>query len=309
MKSRRKRILVAVDGSDQALDVVNYISKAVTIWQSEVVLFHVMDIVPDTFWDWERDPLTPQYLSYLKDWESRKEQEISEFMERARRVLLDEGIPEDAVQVNISKRKEGIARDILTEAEQDYDAVALGRFGRGAIEDSVLGSVANKVLFSLTNVPLCLVGGRPKLGKVLVGIDNSAGSLKAVDFTAKALAAGNPSVTLANVMRLPYEGFERVMTEEQAHKLMENAQKNVRSAFRKATKMLVSAGVDPKRLTSKVITGASRALALLNEAKHGRYGTLVVGRKGVSNVADFKMGRVATKVIQVSKEMAVWIVG
>lgn len=308
MKSRKKRILLVLDGSDQAFEVVNYISKAVTLWQCELVLLHVMDIVPDSFWDWERDPLDPQYVTSLKNWETHKEEESHAFMERARRLLLDDGLPEDAVTVQVRKRQEGIARDILAEAQQDYDAVALGRKGRGAIEEAVLGSVANKVLLNLSDIPICLIGGKPRLGKVLIGIDNSPWGLKAAEFTGRRLVAKNPLVTLANVLRLPYEGFERTISEDQVHRLMEKAQKGIRSTFKKATKSLVAAGADPERVFTKVITGASRAIALLDEAKHGRYGTIVVGRRGMSNVEDFKMGRVVTKLIQASRELALWII-
>jgi nucleotide-binding universal stress UspA family protein len=309
MKSRKKRILLVLDGSDQSFEVVNYISKAVTLWQCELVLFHVMDIVPDAFWDWERDPLGPQYVASLRNWENEKEKEILAFMDRARRLLLDDGLPEDAVTIKVSKRREGIARDILAEAEQGgYDAVAFGRKGRGAIEEAVLGSVANKVLLNLGDVPICLVGGRPRLGKVLIGLDNSPWGLRATEFVGRRLVAKNPLVTLANVLRLPYDGFERTISEDQIHRLMEKTQKGIKSSFRKATKSLVASGADPQRVFTKVITGASRAIALLDEAKHGRYGTIVVGRRGVSNVEDFKMGRVVSKLVQASRELALWIV-
>ncbi|ABK16506.1 universal stress protein [Syntrophobacter fumaroxidans] len=308
MKPRKKRILIVMDGSEQAFEAVNYISKAVTLWQSELVLLHVMDIVPDTFWDWEKEPLGPQYVAFLRDWESRKEEEVRTFMDRARQVLLDDGLSEDAVTVSVARRTEGIARDILNEAQRGYDAVAFGRRGRGAIEDAVLGSVANKILLNLADVPVCLVGGRPKLGKVLVGLDSSPWGLKVADFVGTMLASKNPVITLANVLRLPYEGIERSITDEQVQRLLEKSQKGIKSTFRKAAKSLTAAGADADRIFTKVISGGSRAIALLDEAKHGRYGTIVVGRRGMSNVADFKMGRVVTKLIQVSREFAVWIV-
>jgi len=38
--------------------------------------------VPDSFWNWEKDPLGPQYITYLKDWENKKEGQILAFMEK-----------------------------------------------------------------------------------------------------------------------------------------------------------------------------------------------------------------------------------
>ena len=62
-------------------------------------------------------------------------------------------------------------------------------------------------------------------------------------------------------------------------------------------------------MTTKIITGAhSRAGAIVQEAKQGGYGTIVVGRTGLSKVRDFFMGRVSNKVVHLAKENAVWVV-
>ena len=47
---------------------------------------------------------------------------------------------------------------------------------------------------------------------------------------------------------------------------------------------------------------------LLDEAAKGGYGTIVLGRRGISRTEQFLMGRVSNKVIQLAKEMAVWVV-
>jgi nucleotide-binding universal stress UspA family protein len=68
-------------------------------------------------------------------------------------------------------------------------------------------------------------------------------------------------------------------------------------------------GFSRDRVTTKIVTGvASRAKAIVEEAKAGGYGTIVVGRRGLSRVEEFFMGRVSNKVIQLAKEMAVWVV-
>ena len=42
--------------------------------------------------------------------------------------------------------------------------------------------------------------------------------------------------------------------------------------------------------------------------REGGYGTIVVGRRGLSKVYEFFMGRVSDKVLHLAKDMAVWIV-
>ena len=52
----RKKILLAVDGSDQAFEAVRYVSRLLPPNRMEVVLFHVMTKVPESFWDIEKEP-------------------------------------------------------------------------------------------------------------------------------------------------------------------------------------------------------------------------------------------------------------
>ena len=62
-------------------------------------------------------------------------------------------------------------------------------------------------------------------------------------------------------------------------------------------------------MKTKLVTGArSRASGIIEEAEEGGYGTIVVGRRGMSGVEEFFMGSVSNKVLHLAKEMAVWIV-
>jgi len=309
MATVKRRILILVDGSDQSYDLVSYISRAYILWQTEIVLFNVLDPVPDSFWDWEKDPLGPQYLTFLKDWESKQTNKMLDFMQSARQVLISAGADENLINIKVQKRQTGIARDALAEAKSGYDAVALGRRGQGAIPDPALGNVAGKMLASLTNVPLCIVGGKPRLGRILVGLDSSAGALRAAGFVAKHLSSSNPSVTLAHVVRNPERLTPELLSESYSQRLVESAQAAILPVFNKVTRSLTTAGIKPPQINTKIITGVgSRAGALLDEARHGMFGSLVIGRRGVSEVVQFQMGRVAAKLTQISNEMALWIV-
>ena len=48
--------------------------------------------------------------------------------------------------------------------------------------------------------------------------------------------------------------------------------------------------------------------AIVKEANEGGYGTIVVGRRGLSRVREFFIGRVSMKVIQLARKHAVWVV-
>ncbi len=50
MTVTQRKVLLAIDGSDQSLDAVHYASKALSPQEVEVVLFHVMRKIDDAFW-------------------------------------------------------------------------------------------------------------------------------------------------------------------------------------------------------------------------------------------------------------------
>ena len=56
MSKSRSKILLALDGSDQALEATRYASQLFSPNRIEVVLFHVTTEIPERFWDVEKDP-------------------------------------------------------------------------------------------------------------------------------------------------------------------------------------------------------------------------------------------------------------
>jgi nucleotide-binding universal stress UspA family protein len=78
--------------------------------------------------------------------------------------------------------------------------------------------------------------------------------------------------------------------------------------FQQGIRNLERHGIEPDRVTTRVVTGVkSRAAAVVEEAKKGGYGTIVVGRRGLSKVEEFVMGRVSNKVLQLAKQAAIWV--
>jgi nucleotide-binding universal stress UspA family protein len=83
----------------------------------------------------------------------------------------------------------------------------------------------------------------------------------------------------------------------------------IEAFFAEAAVILEKEGFRPGQITTKVARGvSSRAGAIIEEARNGEYGTIVVGRRGLSKVKEFFIGRVSNKVVQLRKETAVWLV-
>jgi nucleotide-binding universal stress UspA family protein len=296
MAERNTRILLAMDGSDQAFEAARYASQLFAPDLIHVVLFHVTTKIPESFWDLEEDPELMLKEDALSGSEYQRQKEIQELTEKARQLFLDRGVPENAVKVKMQERRIGIARDIFHQSQRDCDAVVVGRWGMSLLKDFLWGSIADKLLGRLTHVPLCVVGGTPPVGKILVGLDASEGAMRAVDYLSSMVGA-YLEVTLYHAVR--------ALDEE----IFLKAKESMQSVFKEAISRLENAGFARNQITTRTATGVlSRAGAIIQYGLKGGYGTIVVGRRGLSEVEEFPMGRVSNKVIHMARELAVWVV-
>ena len=292
----KKKILLGLDGSDQSFEAARYVSRLIPPDQSQVVLFH-------SFWDPRQDPRFRHRLEYMEAWTLDQERSIREFLDRARRLFLDRGAPEGAVQLKVQQRKLGIARDVLDESQGDYDAVVVGRLGMSPLKDFLWGSVAFELIGLLTDVTLWVVGGAPEPGKILLATDATEDSRSILNHLGKMVAGTDGTLTLVNVIRDAHLLGGRGSAEP------EEAEKNVENFFAEAIAYLKELGLRSDQITTKIITGvASRAKAIVDEARNGEYGTIVVGRRRLSLLQKCYIGRVGNKVLQLAKDRAVWVV-
>jgi len=321
MTSRlRMTVMVAVDGSIQALDTVRYVAATVPPEAVRIILFHIMTKVPESFLDLQRQPSFHYRIADIKEWETQQEAAIQDFMEQACEVLEAAGIPKKSVVVKIEERKVGIARDIITESQAGYHTVVVGRRGVSELKDFVLGSIANKLVEKLGHIPLWIIGAAQQRGRFLVALDASEGAMLAVDYVAEFLGGSpNVEVGLLHVVKgfdilhqivgkSPPQAADKAW-QEGLEKELEEAGKGMESVFADATKRLLRAGLAPARINEKMVRGSSSpAGVILEEAEQGGYDTIVVGRRGLSRVQEFFMGRVSNKIIQLAKDKTVWVV-
>ena len=69
------------------------------------------------------------------------------------------------------------------------------------------------------------------------------------------------------------------------------------------------AGIPEDRIETRLIQGAqSRAGALLDKARAAKCDTIVMGRKGVSDVENFDLGRIPRKIIYASRKFTIWLI-
>jgi nucleotide-binding universal stress UspA family protein len=302
MTPRQKRLLLAVDGSERALQTVRYAGEEAAFKGMKIVLFHVFNSIPEAYYDLGKEPKSVKVVSHVRSWEAEQKKNIRRYMDTARQMLIDAGHFETAVEVKIQNRKKGVARDIIIEAHNGYDAVLVRRRGFTELSHISVGSVTNKLLEKLTFIPVLIAGKKPINKKVLVAVDGSPGATRAVQFVADMLGRQDGyQVRLLHVIR----GGSR----SDPAALEENGAIDTSAVFKDPVNILTAAGFDPQHISTKTITGViSRAGAIVDMVHKGGWGTIVVGRRGLSSVSDFFMGRVSNKVIHAGRKDTVWVV-
>lgn len=310
-----KKVLVAMDRSEQSLGALRYITRLLPAEKIEVVLFMVMTKLPETYWDITQNHngrLVKESFPVL-DWVRAREKEADEFMLRARQLATDAGVTPERITIRVHDKDFGITRDILAEAERDnYRAVVIGRTGRSKLKDFILGSTAHKIIQHIGDIPIWVVGGAPMAEKILVAVDTSKAALRVVDYAGEMLGGSGVKLTLFHASRELgiYRPNGDGTIERQHEAIWANVIKEkMHIVFEESLKRLVDAGVHRDDITIKFESGVvSRAAAIIKEAQTGNYGTIFAGRRGLSEVNRFMLGRVTNKLIQYAGEMAVCVV-
>jgi nucleotide-binding universal stress UspA family protein len=310
---KAKKILVAVDLSTHSVNAVKYVANQCAPKDLRVNVMFVMPTAPETFWDLEKDDFFRERMKgKYAQWKRETKKKGQAFLDDAKNILVKAKFSENKVGLILRERKVGIARDILKECTLGYDAVVVGRRGLSKLEDMFLGSISTKIVQGVKDLPVWVVGGEIASRKMLIAVDSSKSSRKAVDYVGKFAADTRVELTLFHAMRSVSLGFVDDLAfrdEDTERQLLEEVDRDIPRMFRSYKDLLVRAGVDEDRISTKsILHSTSRAGDILREAKERKYGTIVMGRRGLSKVREFLMGRVTNKVLSRAEGFAVWIV-
>lgn len=310
--SDKRSILIAVDGSQHSLNATSYVAQTCHPANLRVTLMHVLSTAPETFWDLEKDDyFKNKTRSHYPQWKEKRIEVAQSFLDKTKSTLVKAGVAESDVGVLFQEREVGIARDIVAESARGYDAVAMGRRGLSKLQDSFLGSVSNKIVEGVKDIPVWVIGGDIWSKRILLAVDASENSRKVVDYAGGFAASSETELTLLHVVRKFGLGLMNSLNlrDVEIEGFMEEVEIDIHRMLRSYRARLETVGVEPSKISTKRTTESyTRAGDILKEAREGGYGTIVMGRRGLSKVGEFLMGRVTHKVLNRAEGLAVWIV-
>lgn len=312
MKPVPKSVLVPVDGSGNSLRTLDYLKMMFgTDHQLKIHLTYVMPALPLIFGD--DNNLSREDRGRLRAMEKRNKQMAERILNEAKEKANDLAFDPAQVKTHCLPRLRSVVQDITDLAiAKRCDAVVLTRRGRTDARSFFMGEVSSKLVEVCTRHALWIIGGAVSSTKVLVAVDPSENALRAVDHAAFMLSGTTSQVTLFHSKRhlrryVPLEILEAAPGINE--RWLQQAQQSIEPYLEKARDIMDRNCVAPSRVDIKVVDGSrSPADDIIDEARAGGYGTLVVGRRGLSMMREFFMGSVSSKILQASAGMAVVIV-
>ena len=310
MTDPSKLIIVAVDGSEDALRSLDYLGLiygAKHDFQVQV-LYILPSLPPILIADQNR-----QTKMRVLDIERKSLEMAERIVTEAKNILLKKGFQEENIKGVYWKKQIGIARDICNFAgDKDADALIVTRRGRSRLDAFLSGEISSKILDYCRTCPVWVVEGDVQFKKALIAMDSSENGIRAADHAGFMLAGTDCQITLFHSKRhlkrfVPQEVIEAAPELEELWR--NKAGEQIGPYMEKGKDVLIKAGLREEQISTKVVEGSRSAAAdILKEARSNSFGTIVVGRKGHSSVKEYFMGSTTSKILEDSGSLAVWVV-
>ncbi|MBI5064253.1 MAG: universal stress protein, partial [Desulfatitalea sp.] len=282
----KKKIAIAVDGSIYCVHAIRY-AAALTpaLPDLHYVLLNIQPAVSQYLCqEAEANPQTQRALERLLE---ANDKNARQALEKARGQLLQCGIAPDCIELRTCMRINGVAQDILDICQaSQYDAVVVGRRGLSRMQELITGSVTANLLAHSQWTPIWMVDGEVTHPKILMAADGSPNSLRALDHLAfmlhgnaqAALHVVHVKPRLQDILALDLDKETMAVTEEV---LASSTRQRIDLFAVQAQEVILKNGLKTDQLHVQTIESRfAIAGAILDAAREGGFGTIVIGRSG-----------------------------
>jgi nucleotide-binding universal stress UspA family protein len=308
----KKKIMLAVDNSRPSKNAIWYaVQMTASITDLHFVLFHAQPGV--SLFLQEEARKSAKAKKQLDQVLSKNDAVANKLLDDHKNQMVAMGIEADRIECITKKRNLGFAKDILEFGQEGrYDAIVIGRRGLSRLAELYAGSVTTNILEQSRVIPIWVVDGEAQAGKLVVAVDGSEASLRAVDHVSFMLSNNaNARLTLLHITGNARKYCEIDFDTEPDPELEEIVARGDKACldqfYPHAVKKLEDAGISADRVTLEIVKEKRRiGKAILDFAARGKFSTVVVGRRGIDKA--FFMGSVSRYVINKISNGALWII-
>jgi nucleotide-binding universal stress UspA family protein len=267
-----RRILVPTDGSSSSTIAEETAATIAKKTGASVVVFHVMPdiLVTQPIPDRVRDDLRGSV---------RQRSEV--ILGEARSLFAEERVDVDTETV----MSRDVAASILDYSKDNCDLIVMGAHGENKKVDYMLGSITKKVL-TQAPCPVFIAKKMSRMLRLLVCVDGSEHSTKALKFAVDLAEAMGSSVTLLNVQEKRLQKASAEVAKQVSNRVLEDSLNTVKNRNVKIDKAF-EVGVASE--------------AIVSVADGGKHDVIFLGSRGLGTVKRFVVGSVSDDVSQSAK--------
>jgi nucleotide-binding universal stress UspA family protein len=305
-----KKLLIAVDSSFHCRCCIKYaIKTASDIERLHYTLIHVQRPISSYLIDEAKRQ--PDKKKELEQAIQRNTEAAFHLLDSLKTFMIQEGVPPEHIDVVTQPKVSDTAWDIIVFAENGgFDAIVIGRRGISRLQETFSGSVTSNLIEYSRLVPIWIVDGEIVSNRIMVAVDGSESSLRAVDHLCFMLAGNREIVvTLFHVTPLfgDYCQIDPELKEEMEPIQIQGDKKCIDNFMGLARKHFQVAGLTEAQIRFRVVEKRfNPGKAIVEELEKEKYGTVVIGRSGMERA--FFMGSVSRYVLNKASNCALWVV-
>jgi nucleotide-binding universal stress UspA family protein len=311
-----KKFLLPVDDSIHSTRALQYMAMMASVLKDFIyMLFYVQPIISDYLK--EEAKKVPKAAEKLKQLEQNNSAFGNAILKRHKEWLMQLDVPEENIISLTQRRKEGVARDIIHHAYSELvDAITIGRRGFSSFQETFIGSTTKNVVEHSADIPVCIVDGEISAKEILLAVDGSMDSFKALEYLCGMLRDDPDLIltlfhvqpSLRDCCGIDVGAVQTPEDEQLVYRVIEKANRQcIENFMEHALRKFKENKIDKDKLKIKVQpTKLTVGKTIAEEFRNGRYGTLVVGKRGVSK--RFFMGSVSHYLVTHLQNGALWMV-
>ena len=308
-----KKLLIAVDASVYSSNTLHYLEQLFA--NLDDIRLHLLTVITcnpsEAASEWLDES---ELISTLSNEEQKRYAAAKKYLYKAVERLGRNGIRTEQVTTEVKISTTNPAAEVLNVARKGvFDALILGRRGVSKLEELIMGSVSSTMFEKCHDVPIWIVDGQVDSRKFLVPVDGSHFTLQAVDHLCFILKY-NPyaEVTLFHSAAMFAQkqdlrtGFcESFLPKEWCREHCDDED----LYFLAPRQMLINSGFPPERIHRlETKKGLHPSRQIVRQALIDGFGTIVMGRRD-KEIVKGVFGSVTEKVLAMSVDNAVWVVG
>lgn len=309
MTSLRKCLLLPIDGSDEALRPVLFLSRLYPVLRDISVILSYL-----------RPPLSPVYqerrdsalLEKKKEILTARETSSRTIFANARRALVRTGFSQENIQENIEEKQSSAARQACMLADtRKVDAVLVQKRITSTLEGFLRGDQTVELLRHCLASPIWFTEGQINPARAAICVLNEDASLRIADHTAFMLADTGVDITLLHAAKTAPRTLSvhaARLVEELGGWLLTEAGRAIEPYLLESRQILRMAGIDESRVRVTVIPSKGNpAMEILSHCREQGIGIVALGHSEPAGTWGFFKNSVTRKILSEFRDMAVWV--